>query len=175
MKSFDSIISYEASSFLEVVEVLTYIVFMLPANSEHCKYIVEWVCAKLKAGDKDLGVKRRCLDLAVPILNWHTDLQIELMQVLAVNVFSKYLTSLFACSSALRTIKEESFPITSSHLVHQSSAMISYKAIFCQLLVVMQISKSEILLEFIASVSCCDSDHVCKEEIQESLAYFTRR
>lgn len=83
--------------------------------------------------------------------------------------------TLFAFSSALRTIKEQSFPITSSHLVHQSSAMISYKAIFCQLLVVMQISKSEILLEFIASVSCCDPDHVCKEEIQESLAYLTRR
>lgn len=79
MKSFDSIISYEASSFLEVVEVLTYIAFMLPANSDQCKYLVEWVCAKLKAGDKDLGVKRRCLDLAVPILSWHSDHQIELM------------------------------------------------------------------------------------------------
>jgi len=79
MEFFQTIISYDSQSFLEVTEVLAYITKMLPENSDNCKYIVEWVSSKFKASDLDLGMKRRCLDLAVPILNWHTDHQTELM------------------------------------------------------------------------------------------------
>ncbi|XP_059489779.1 DNA-dependent protein kinase catalytic subunit-like isoform X2 [Neocloeon triangulifer] len=156
MQSFHLVTSCEGQAFLEVTELVAYIAVMMPSDSNDCKYIVEWIEKKLKASDIDLGLKRRCLDAITPIFNWHEDHQNQLM-------------------SALNGMQAQFFPLFSSHLIPESSEIVSYKAIFNRLLTIMLISQSVKLVLFIASVSSRDSDHVSKEEIQDALKLLMKR
>jgi len=72
-------------------------------------------------------------------------------------------------------MKVQNFPLLSSHLMPESSAMVSYKAIFNRLLIVLRMTKNVDLLYLIASVSSGDPNHVCKDEIQDTLKFFTKR
>ncbi|XP_065336911.1 DNA-dependent protein kinase catalytic subunit-like [Cloeon dipterum] len=156
MNHFNSIVTFESQAFLEVLEVVAYVASMTPVDSEHCKYIVEWVDEKLKASNTTLSVKRRCLDVATPIFNWHVDHQNQLM-------------------SALYKMQEQFFPLYSNHLLPESADLIAYRSIFIRLLKLMLISQSTKLLLFLASISSRDRNHVCGADIHDALRLLAKR
>jgi hypothetical protein len=96
MDKWDILMQCEGNNLLEVIDIIAYVATMAAKEAPYLDQIVKWVCSKLSSHDIQLSFKRRCLDIAAPLLSrnniTHTTLLRYLYSEYTYNInFLKYI------------------------------------------------------------------------------------
>ncbi|KAF4526767.1 hypothetical protein B566_EDAN012305 [Ephemera danica] len=158
MKKWPNLKLYENKRLLEVMDIVAYIVNITKKEEEKTlNTITKWICYQLASPHHPMSVKRRGLDIVLPLLTRGSERNINSLR------------------KTFPIICQHNFPIKSSEYPSGSTQLTEYKTFFLRLLSILEKTESFMLLEFIASVVAKDGEHVCLDAIQSTVTALVAR